>query len=967
MDASELKQRLQQRAEDVILNLLPNAQKKGNQMVVGSLSGEDGNSLQISLQKGKEGLFIDRANPEDKGDIFTLWMKVRGCSFKEAIAEAKKFIGVSDVKPAFVSQKPQRPSSEGVAKIYKSPAEKKLVEERKITPDVLEKYRVCYHGKGAVRKDKSGVPQDYLFSRNDHYIVYPYIDSEGDTVFLKSTGIERDQEGKKDIWTTKPYYTLWGWWLVDDNTREVVICEGEEDAMSLAVMGVDMPALSLPSGVQNLKWIDNDYERLQQFETIYLITDSDKSGEDAAVEISKRLGRERCRRIDLGDYKDANEFLVDCGDCDKMLSLFKQGKTYDPPTLQGSSKYERKLENQILTLEREREEPPNFFLDNVPFRFRRGELTLITGFPSHNKALAIDTDIPTPSGLKKIKDVHVGDQVFGSDGSIIKVIDETEIIHDAVCYRIGFSDGATVICDAGHKWLVDTRASLMSAARRKRRGPTKPRGTDQEHKRVKPVVVTTEEMIPLLKTENGTRNNLFVKTCEPVKCRRRVPSGFPAPYTLGVWLGDGRSRSGEIICVESDLEILERICGDGYSYSTQKTGINHTIKGLLPELRNAGLINNKHIPEDYFSCNKKARLNLLRGLMDSDGCCTKGAQCIFASTNERLSNDVRRLVCSLGMKASTIKWEAKIEGRFISDAFYVSFYPDVPVLNLSRKLNRQKEIGPKSMRRSVVSIDPIESVPVKCLSVDSHDNLFLCTDSYIPTHNSGAMYQAMLHEMQKDRRVCIASYEIPAEQMLMNMTWMRLEKFPSAEEAKAELAFFEDRLWFIEPNEEKFYGPETMLNDFLYSIKRFGCEIVVVDALMHVVDKTDFEGQEELAKQLARFAVKNEVSVVMIAHADEKKNGREKIPDQADVLGGQGIAAAAHNGISVWRNMDKENALHRGETIKKEGKRGAPDEYWVDDPDGILYVWKQRLTGTRAWQEFMFNTQTRRVRAYRKI
>jgi twinkle protein len=612
MDAAEVRQRLQQRAEDVIRFLYPNVKKSGSKMLLGNIHGDPGSSLEISLQRGKEGLFIDRANPDDKGDIFSLWMNAKGISFKEALAEAKGYLGITEVKPAFVKQKPPRPPIKDVKPVYETPAEKHLIETRKLTREVLKKYKVCYHGKGELR------PHEGQFKHNEHFIIYSYRDTANDVVMFKSTGIHRTEDGKKDIWTTKPYYTLWGWWTVDDNTREITICEGEEDSMSAVIMGAEHPVLSLPSGVSNLNWIDNDFERLQQFETIYLLIDGDEAGEKGAQEIARRLGRERCKRVKIpAPYKDANEYLVKCGDHGKFLKNFKESVTYDPPTLQASDRYARRLREQIETMEKERNEPPNFFMPNVPFRFRRGELTLITGYPFHGK--------------------------------------------------------------------------------------------------------------------------------------------------------------------------------------------------------------------------------------------------------------------------------------------------------------------------------------------------------------SQAVYQAMMHEMEHNgKRVCVASYEIPAEQMLMNMTWMRKEKFPTADQAEEELPWFGDKLWFIEPHDIEHYGPDGLLNDFLYSIKRFGCDIVVVDALMHVIPKTDFEGQERFAKQLARFAVVNEVSVVLIAHADAKKQGSERVPEQEDVLGGQGIGAAAHNGMSIWRNKGKEKALARGESVKRKGKNGAPDELWIDDPDGVAYLWKQRLTGVMAYQDFMFCSDTRKMREYHK-
>ena len=57
------------------------------------------------------------------------------------------------------------------------------------------------------------------------------------------------------------------------------------------------------------QWIENEFERLERFEKIYLALDMDKEGELAATEIAGRLGRHRCVRVKL-PRKDANDCLV---------------------------------------------------------------------------------------------------------------------------------------------------------------------------------------------------------------------------------------------------------------------------------------------------------------------------------------------------------------------------------------------------------------------------------------------------------------------------------------------------------------------------------------------------------------------------------------------------------------------------------------------------------------------------------
>jgi len=232
--------------------------------------------------------------------------------------------------------------------------------------------------------------------------------------------------------------------------------------------------------------------------------------------------------------------------------------------------------------------------------------------------------------------------------------------------------------------------------------------------------------------------------------------------------------------------------------------------------------------------------------------------------------------------------------------------------------------------------------------VDNEDKMFVCTESYIPTHNSQWLYQAILHEMMvNDRRVCIASFEITGANMLFNLLWMLHGRSPSKERLQEELAVFQDRLWFIEGDE----GQETwegLRDDFTYANKRFGCDLFVIDALMHLTKKGDAEGSDKVAKGCAKWCVKNDVSTLMVAHADAKKRrSGDDIPEVEDILGGQGIGAAAHSVVSIWRNRAKQ---------KETEDRGFEDD---EKPDGKMYVCKQRATGNVVLKPIWFCTKTR--------
>ena len=149
------------------------------------------------------------------------------------------------------------------------------------------------------------------------------------------------------------------------------------------------------------------------------------------------------------------------------------------------------------------------------------------------------------------------------------------------------------------------------------------------------------------------------------------------------------------------------------------------------------MLHNKHIPSQYLRSAKRQRLALLQGLMDTDGHCTKRGQCEFTTTSERLRDGVLELIRSLGWKPTWKKGNAILNGIRIGNKYRIQFWPDQPVFRLSRKATRQQSRRPtRSQWRQIVSVEPVSSVPMRCIAVDSPSHLYLAGESMVPTHNT---------------------------------------------------------------------------------------------------------------------------------------------------------------------------------------------------------------------------------------
>ena len=310
--AREISQMLAERAEEVARHLFPLGKLEGHEWCVGSIEGEAGKSLKIRVEGLKSGLWADFATG-GSGDMLDLWSLHHGLNFGSTLKEAMSFLGISNPNFEYHKQKvfnvPKR--QEFSPLLPGSPALRYLQEQRKLSTEIVEKYKI---------------------SQERDSIVFPYI-RDGKVLFIKCLGLQR-VDGKKSIYAAKDCEPcLFGWHMVPDNSRQITICEGEIDAMSLHQYGIT--ALSVPFGGgtgQKHAWVEHEFERLSVYDEIYLCFDNDAEGQKAAVDLAERLGLYRCRIVELPE-KDANECLTRGISSEIIQSCFKNARTLDPTEL----------------------------------------------------------------------------------------------------------------------------------------------------------------------------------------------------------------------------------------------------------------------------------------------------------------------------------------------------------------------------------------------------------------------------------------------------------------------------------------------------------------------------------------------------------------------------------------------------------------------------------------------------------
>ena len=333
------------------------------------------------------------------------------------------------------------------------------------------------------------------------------------------------------------------------------------------------------------------------------------------------------------------------------------------------------------------------------------------------KQQPISEPVLTPTGWRAIGDLKAGDLVMGANGKpteVLQVHPQTE----RRTYKVTFNDGSWTLAGPEHLWLAGTKSGLSQGGRMK--------------------VVNTLKMLETI------HRSWVIPQVEPIQYPQDGP--LPCdPYLLGVCLGDGSVGKYGTITLSTDMEILDRL---GISPTRDHKTSNFTKyavveKGLLndsisPQSRSWS----KVIPERFMRATPEQRLDLLRGLMDTDGTPQHTGGTEYSTTSEVLAHQVQELAESLGGVARisghrvtkyTHNGEVR-EGR-PSWRVNVKLPTGINPFYLTRKAEKYIMPTKYPARRIVESIEQVEDQDSVCISVSAEDSLYV-TRHHIVTHNT---------------------------------------------------------------------------------------------------------------------------------------------------------------------------------------------------------------------------------------
>jgi ATP-dependent Clp protease ATP-binding subunit ClpA len=383
---------------------------------------------------------------------------------------------------------------------------------------------------------------------------------------------------------------------------------------------------------------------------------------------------------------------------------------------------------------------------------RKKNNPVLIGEPGVGKAQPLDAKILTPNGWTTMGEIMVGDEVLTPEGKISKVIGvypqgEKDI------YKINFKDGRSTEACGEHLW----KTYGIPEGKKRNKSWSILNTLDIKNK-----LENTKYRLKLPLVSNLLFSNVELESDLIIE-----------PYLMGILLGDGHFGKYELSFTTNDNEIYESINeivgedfklsinGDGVKTNTYRININDDklkdirtrfykndrIHNLLNETDMLNLTetksNNKFIPKKYKTSTLKQKINLLQGLLDSDGTVTKTGSIQFSSVSNQLIKDVQELIWSIGGLAIIKKKQTYYTYNGVKKKGQLSYVLTIRYKSPSDlfRLERKKERIPTNYQYSEVLKNNIDSVnyvgvkEAKCVMIEDENHLYV-TDNYIVTHNT---------------------------------------------------------------------------------------------------------------------------------------------------------------------------------------------------------------------------------------
>jgi replicative DNA helicase len=572
-------------------------------------------------------------------------------------------------------------------------------------------------------------------------------------------------------------------------------------------------------------------------------------------------------------------------------------------------------------------------LDRKTTGFNNGDLVIIAARPAMGKCLGKGTKVVMFDGtLKNVEDIQVGDKLMGDDSTARTVLSLAR--GREKMYWVRQNKGIDYRVNESH---------ILSLKRSRNEG---------KHKHGDVLNISIKDYIN--KSQKFHSNYKGYKVAIDFH-EQVVPI---EPYFMGVWLGDGTSANVGI--TSQDDEVINYLKSYAkrlklklkkqtqknktpiYCITTRQQGgsIVDDIS-LQKKLREIGVLNNKHIPHSYLQNSEKNRLELLAGLIDSDGYYDKKFNVFeIVQKDEKLAKQIKFLADSLGFRVSFKVKKAKIKKiNYECDVYRIRIVGELDRIptkikrKQARKLKAKREVKHTGIKVEYDKVDDYYGFVI------DGNHLFLLEDMTV-THNTSFVLNTTLQNVERGAGVIFFSLEMPAEQLMIRLISAKT-RIPLQNVRKGDL---DDKQWstvtqaFEDLNQKKLFvddGGSVNINQLRARVRKIAgnpennIKMIVIDYLQ-LMQGTGGKDRHlevsEISRGLKMLAREMEVPILALSQLNRGLESRpDKRPMLSDIRESGSIEQDADIIMFVYRDdvykerdeqRKEKEAKDRGETYK---------------------------------------------------
>lgn len=375
------------------------------------------------------------------------------------------------------------------------------------------------------------------------------------------------------------------------------------------------------------------------------------------------------------------------------------------------------------------ENPRDYQEDWIEYKLGEGQLKINGENTGAGKAQTLSSKIKIPGGWTTMGEIKEGDLVIGKDGLPTKVLG---VYPQGVTkvWRVHFVDGRYTDVNPDHLWSIF------------------------DHPKRSWKTMSTTAIREGLKSQP---KRFHVPLCDP---EDQPAKEFKIhPYVMGVLLGDGGTTNGNVTINKPSQQLFDKI--DSllpenlecrwrndvtfvivFKEYDRASGAWHVRDDLKTYELMGKKSHLKHIPEEYLHGSRQQRLELLQGLMDTDGTIDKHGSASFSSSSLALSEGVQYLVRSLGgiarlsPRTSKYPYKGEIKEGLVDNRIHIRYSRPEELFTIEHK--QERSVKGQYTDTLKLCIDRIEELPdeaTQCIMVEAEDSLYV-TDDFIVTHNT---------------------------------------------------------------------------------------------------------------------------------------------------------------------------------------------------------------------------------------